>query len=80
MEQYQHTESEIQPVREKEHLVVIPPPNPIEESKNNINRIIVQLFTAYNELKITEAALEVLRERLESKKSVHREIERLKNE
>ena len=80
MEQYQHTESEFQRVASREQSIGIPQVQPIEDSKNNINRIVAQLANAYNELKISEAAVEVLRQRLESKRDVYREIERLKNE
>jgi len=69
MEHYQQTESDLQRVASKEQSMG---PSPVDESKNNINRMIVQLAVAHNELKITEAALEVLRQRLEAKKEVYR--------
>ena len=80
MEQYQPAASEFLRNASKEQSANQPHISQIELHKNSINRIILQLSTAYSQLKITEAALEVLRQRLESKKDAYREIERLKNE
>lgn len=70
-QQYRHIESEFPQAgfKEAEMGLLV---QPIEESKNNINRVITQLAAAYSELKITEAALEVLRMRLQAQRNTYR--------